>query len=137
MIVTFDFGIFPTTLFVASKMDFEQLQETFAFDTEENGYVELSDKRFGSWDNSNGVTVSVLEKETIKKGFLVVMSTGDMPIHEIANTAAHEAAHVIDMLYKFIGVEDGIDTEINAYLIGWVTKCIMSVVTNKEVTENK
>ena len=39
MIVTFDFGIFPTSLFVASEMNFDKLKESFAFDTEENGYV--------------------------------------------------------------------------------------------------
>lgn len=135
MIVTFDFGIFPTALFVASKMDFETLKDSFAFDTEDNGYMELSQKRFDSWGHSNGVTASVLEKKTIRKGFLVVMAAEGSPIHEVANTAAHEAAHVIDMLYKFIGVQDSIDTEINAYLIGWVTKCIMSVVTT--VTEKQ
>ena len=67
MIVTFDFGIFPTSLFVASEMNFDKLKESFAFDTEENGYVELSQKRFDSWENSNGVTASVLQKETMKK----------------------------------------------------------------------
>ena len=129
MIVTFDFGIFPTSLFVSSEMNFDKLKESFAFDTEENGYIELSQKRFDSWGNSNGITASVLEKETMKKGFLVVMNTSDAPIPNICDTVAHEATHVVDRLYNFIGVVNPIDTEINAYLIGWVTKCIMSVVT--------
>ena len=135
MIVTFDFWIFPTTLFVSSELDFDKLKESFAFETEDNGFVELSDKRFDSWKNGNAVTANVLEKQTIKKGFLVACSIDNLSVEEQAKTAAHEAAHVIDKLYKYIGVQDGIDTEVNAYLIGWVTKCIMSVVLSKKATE--
>ena len=29
MIVTFDFGIFPTTLFVSSELDFDKLEESY------------------------------------------------------------------------------------------------------------
>ena len=137
MIVTFDFGIFPTTLFVSSELNFDKLKESFAFETEDNGFVELSDNRFDSWKNANAVTVNVLEKETIKNGILVAcsISLDNLSMDEKANTASHEAAHVIDKLYKYIGVQDGIDTEINAYLIGWVTKCIMSVVLSKKAIE--
>ena len=67
MIVTFDFGIFPTSLSVSSEINFDKLKEYFAFDTEENGYIELSQKMFDNLDNSNGVTASVIQKETMKK----------------------------------------------------------------------
>ena len=58
------------------------------------------------------------------------MNTSDAPMSNICDTVAHEATHVVDRLYNFIGVVNPIDTEINAYLIGWVSKCIMSVITN-------
>ena len=72
MIKEFDFSIFPFVLFVSNGSTFEELQESFVFHTEEDGYVELGDERFNSWGNANGVTVNVIDKENMRNGILVI-----------------------------------------------------------------
>lgn len=135
MIKEFDFTLFPSHLFVASSFNFEELKDKFAFKDEENGYVELSNKRFENWDNANGVTVSVLEKETCLNGFLVIIDHKGFPLEKIVDICSHESTHVVDRLYELIGVEGVTDTEINAYLCGWVSKCIIKTIINDNGTE--
>lgn len=135
MIKEFDFGLFPLELFVAIGSSFEELQEGFVFYNKEEGYVELGDKRFNEWGDANGITSNVINKKSLRKGILVYIPNQIDELPKLIDIISHESTHVIDRLYEFIGVDSGIDTEINAYLVGWVSKNIM--ITYKDKNNDK
>lgn len=137
MIKSFAFDIFPTSLFVAICSSFDELQEEFVFHTDNDGFVELGDKRFDSWEGSFGVTSSVINKKTLEKGFLVYIPEEISDITKLVSTISHESYHVVDKLYNFIGVQTEVDTEINAYILGWVTRNIMSTYKENEEIKEK
>lgn len=135
MIKEFDFSLFPLELFVAIGSSFEELQEGFVFYNKEEGYVELGDKRFNKWKGASGITSCVINKKSLRKGILVYIPDKIDDLPELMDTISHESTHVIDRLYEFIGVDSKVDTEINAYLVGWVSKNIM--ITYKDKNNDK
>ena len=135
MIKTFDFGIYPARLFVAFDSSFEELQDRFVFETDGNGSVELTDERFKGWMDALGATINVTDKKTLLLGYLVYLPDEFSSVSELVGTIAHEAMHVVNRLYGYIGVNDGNDSEIDAYLIGWVSKNIM--LTKNEHDESQ
>lgn len=137
MIKSFAFDIFPASLFVAVCSSFDELQEEFVFYTDNDGFVELGDNRFDSWEGSFGVTSSVINKKTLEKGFLVYIPEEISDITKLMSTISHESYHVVDKLYNFIGVQTEVDTEINAYILGWVTRNIMSTYKENEEIKEK
>ena len=136
MIKTFDFGIYPSRLFVAVDSSFEELKDRFVFEITGNGNVELTTERFNGWSDAMGVTINVTDKETLREGYLVYLPDEFSSVSELVGTIAHEAMHVVNRLYGYIGVNDGNDSEIDAYLIGWVSKNIM-LTYNKSKDEQK
>lgn len=125
MIKEFDFGIYPARLFVAFDSSFEELQDRFVFETYGNGSVELTDERFKGWMDALGATINVTDKKTLLLGYLVYFPKDVYFGSDFIGTICHEAMHVLDRLYGFIGISDSNDSEINAYLIGWIAKNIM------------
>lgn len=125
MIKTFDFGIYPAILFVAVDSSFEELKDRFVFEITGNGNVELTTERFNGWSDAMGLTINVTDKETLLNGYLVYLPDEFSLGSELVGTISHEAMHVVNRLYGYIGVNNGNDSEIDAYLIGWVSKNIM------------
>ena len=55
----------------------------------------------------------------------------DASIANVANTASHEATHVLQMLNSYIGEEEpGMEAE--AYFLGYVTQALIEMVFNKK-----
>ena len=45
-----------------------------------------------------------------------------LPLEKDDSTIAHEATNIVDEIFEYIGVSSRVDTEIRAYLVGWVVK---------------
>lgn len=71
----------------------------------------------------------VVYKPTGKFGMLVwIVDTA----HQKAKDMAHEADHVVNKMFKELGVDMSYDhDEHHAYMIGWVTDCLEQVRTGK------
>lgn len=67
-------------------------------------------------DGKDAIIVIVLSQEAI-----------DCPMHELADTIAHEVSHAIDHLAEHIGEEDGFVGETRAYLTGHLVNQIFKI----------
>jgi hypothetical protein len=65
------------------------------------------------------------------KDALIIIVLGqeaiDCPLHELADTIAHEVSHAIDHLADHIGEDDGIKGETRAYLTGHLVSQIFKI----------
>ena len=116
----FDPVIYPFELWVAVTDNIAVLNERFCrmngadLDTKLNDY--------------KAVTYYVKEREgNLYKGALVVFTEERWMTIE---TIAHESVHVARRCWECIG-EDILGEEADAYLVGWVAKCIREVKDGK------
>jgi hypothetical protein len=111
--------IYPFRLWVTITGNGTILAERF-LDLDRKGKSEISTDDLV---NAEAVTYYVQERETGRKGILVAFTAK----HWISvKTIAHEATHVARKVWDHIG-ETTTGEEADAYLVGWVAKCIEEV----------
>lgn len=113
----FDPVLYPRKVWVCFNATKEVLEERFEF----NGT--LIDELF----KAKAATIVCKDKASNLGGFLVLSVDKTIDI----NSIAHEASHVADMIFDYIGEEANTD-ECKAYLIGWVAECIDKAMKFKD-----
>jgi hypothetical protein len=118
----FDPEIYPFKLWIAITHNVKVFPERFTGLKYKGNIFE------NSLDNREACTFYVEEKETTYKGVLILFSDKQ---YTTMKTVAHEATHAARMLWDHIG-ETATGEEADAYLVGWIAKCIDEVKNFKE-----
>lgn len=115
MIYKYPMGIYPRTLWITFNATPEELNAMFPTgDTEDNPFVNL--------DKCTDARVDVVCDADEKGGFLIRF---DVKESARMGVVAHEADHVADEVYKYIGATPDVNNnEPHAYLAGWVAACV-------------
>lgn len=135
----FKCDIYPPTVFITDETDIEVLKSKYIFCdlntlTQENSNA--SNILHDSMETSIIIGMPVMEKRTNSLGIILIINDIDsVNIEEIA----HEAVHVADYIYQFIGgysqdFKDG--NECYAYLVGWAASRINEVIENIKSNKN-
>lgn len=112
----FDPVIYPLKLWIIKNPTISFLTDNFGGINEEFYPVEMKNSNASVWDRP------VMLKETKKYGLL--LSVYDMKSFT-AGTMAHEATHMANILWEWINERDiTMGSEANAYLVGWMVKCM-------------
>ena len=112
----FDPVIYPLKLWIIKNPTVSFLTDNFGGIDEEFHPVEMKNSNASVWDRP------VMLKETKKYGLL--LSVYDMKSFT-ADTMAHEATHMADILWGWINEKElSMRSEANAYLVGWMVKCM-------------
>ena len=114
----FDPVIYPYTLWVAITDNLEEIKTRFTY----YDYTPLEIKLKSYY----GVTFDVRD-ELKTRGSLILFSYKK---YMTVGYMAHEASHVADNIFEYIG-EDHPSDEAKAYLIEWIVDCINQVKINK------
>ena len=117
----FDPVIYPCKLWVAITTECRTLSERFEWKYD-GTEIDID------FENTDAITGLVRCKEDDRIGVLIVFE--NRKVCTISNIA-HEASHAVDDIWQRIG-EKNIGHEANAYLIGWIAKCIEEVKLNKK-----
>ena len=112
----FDPVIYPCKLWVAITTECRTLSERFEWKYDGTA-IDID------FENTDAITGLVRCKEDNRIGVLIVFE--NRKACTISNIA-HEASHAVDDIWQRIG-EKNVGHEANAYLIGWVAKCIEEV----------
>lgn len=116
----FDPVIYPFKLWVAITNDMVALNNRFC---RMNG-ADLDMKA----DDYEAITYYIKERDgDLRKGALIVFTEDKWMT---AKTIAHEAVHAARRCWEHVG-EDVIGEEADAYLVGWIAKCIGEVKDGK------
>lgn len=134
----FKSGIYPPTVFITIERNINVLKDKYMFCdnknlTEEN--INLYDDVYNALDTSGIVGFPVMDKDTRELGIMLLINSID---NVDTGTIAHEAVHIADYIYQFIGGYSQDFSEGNecyAYLVGWAADCIFKVV--KEYKDDK
>jgi hypothetical protein len=118
----FDPEIFPFKLWIAITTNTEVLPERFI------GIKYRGNIFDNSLDGREAVTFYVEEKSSTYKGVLIVFSNKQ---YCTVKTIAHEATHAARFLWDHLG-ESPTGEEADAYLVGWIAKCIEIVKNFKQ-----
>lgn len=116
----FDPLIYPVKLWVAITKDNKSLNERFMWKYD-NSDIDID------FDNNDGITGLVKSRENNLIGVLIVFE--NKKAVTISNIA-HESSHAVDDIWTRIG-EKNVGHEANAYLIGWIAKCINEAKNSK------
>lgn len=116
--------IYPFKLWVTITDNGEILADRF-LDIDRKGKSEISSEDLV---NAEAITYYAQERETGAKGILVVYTEKR---YMSVKTMAHEATHVARKAWDHMG-ETSTGEEADAYLVGWVAKCIDEVKHFKE-----
>jgi hypothetical protein len=119
--------IYPVRLWVVITKDIHSLIERFALYP---SWKEIST----TWeDNMLAFVNTVVDKTSQHIGCIVVFyDKKDMAIQHIA----HESTHIARRIWDHLG-EEATGTEADAYLVGWIAKCIDEVKNFKESNNQK
>ena len=117
--------LYKLTLRVTTQPEaWDQMVEGLDRDEENPVEDQVFGRTFGA-PNGTGITVAVF-----------IADCTDDP-DDLVLQVAHEAVHAAGFLYEIIGAEqNGLD-EPYAYLVGWLTRKIMSVVHSNGETETQ
>jgi hypothetical protein len=115
----FDPELYPFKLWVTITNNGDALAERF-IDLDRRGKSEIHPNDLV---NAEAITYYVQERETGMKGVLV--SYTEKKYMSVKNIA-HEATHVARKVWDHVG-EDVTGEEADAYLVGWIAKCIDEV----------
>lgn len=122
---TYDPIIYPRKLVVTKNVTLQDLRKRF---TSRSGHT-LSDLY-----DPEGYTYTYYAKD-IKTGeniVLVNMGYKQKDVSEYIDDIAHEAEHVKCSIFDDIGLPNTVDSqEADAYLVGWVAKCIYKTLIKK------
>jgi len=116
----FDPVIYPVKLWVSITKDCKALSERFKWKYDDAD-IDID------FDNTDAITGLVIQKEDNKIGVLIVFE--NKKFCNISNIA-HEASHAVDDIWHRIG-EKNVGHEANAYLMGWIAKCIYEAKNSK------
>jgi hypothetical protein len=118
--------LYPFKLWVAITENFTDVTDKFVT-ARERKEINLTD--IGMIE---GMTEYVMQKEEdMYYGVLIIFpNTGNMTLQNIA----HEASHAADVVWHHLG-EAHVSGEANAYLTGWIAKCIGD--TYNDLLKNK
>lgn len=126
----YDPVIYPTKLWVSNSVI--GLEDEFLFcslddltDPDPRRHAEiLMEEDSGT---VSGMTIPVIHQATREMGALVIIGDDE---EDLENTIPHEALHVTDYIYEYLNltVQPFADNENQAYLLGWVAKCISNAV---------
>lgn len=115
MIHRYPMGIYPRTLWITFDATPEELNLQFPTGGSD-------DKPFEAMPETCDAVVNSVCDATNKGGFLIRF---DGKGSARMGVVAHEADHVADEVYKFIGAVPDVDNnEPHAYLAGWVAACV-------------
>jgi len=122
----FDPELYPVRLWVIISNNTSVLSEDFK---DANNNFELNIKQ----PNGNGaaVTLYVRRKGTVNYGAVILILSRKELDYE---TVAHESTHAASIFWRHIG-ETEWGEEANAYLTGWVAKCIEIAKNYKNETK--
>jgi len=120
MIHEFDPQIYPCKLWVAITNKSDVLNERFKWDFNDSD-VDID------FSNTDAITGAVRQRIDRKFGILIVFE--NKKVCTISNIA-HESSHAADDIWKRLG-EVNTGGEANAYLVGWIAKCIEKTLKNK------
>jgi hypothetical protein len=124
----FDPELYPFKLWVTITNNGEVLADRF-LDLDRKGKSEITSEDLV---NAEAITYYAQERETGMKGMLV--SFTDKRYMSVKNIA-HEATHVARKAWDHMG-ESQTGEEADAYLVGWIAKCMEEVrVFKKDRTE--
>lgn len=116
MIHEFNPQIYPRLLWVCFKATKEELESKFKFAGPIEDY----------WYKEGVTTSKCYDKETKLGGILVWTGKSKISINHLA----HEATHVAENIFEYIGEEKKTD-ECFAYLVGWSAECIEKAMKYK------
>ena len=124
----FDPIIYPYKIWVAITQDFNDVSGRFL------SYDGKGDIKFLDTDKCHAMTMSVMHKEDLKYGALILFKTKK---DGTIGTIAHESSHAAKLLFEHIGA-DASDHEPFEYLLGWIAECVQAVFkTKKEKNEQR
>ena len=119
--------IYPVLFWVIENPNVKQLYESFSY--HDDTIQEI--REF----NKDGVALTfqlMIKNDTLKYGVVVTLNR---PKDLKPWSMAHEACHVSNFIYNYIGADEvDLGGEPHAYFIEWITKCIYEVVNE---TKNK
>ena len=120
----FDPVIYPFKIWVAITDDFNSVGNKFL------SYKENEDIKFSNTDKCHAMTISVMHKEDLKYGALLLFKTKK---DGTIGTITHESSHAAKLLFEHIGA-DVSEHEPFEYLLGWIAGCVATVfkVKNKK-----
>ena len=123
MIHRYPMGIYPRTLWITFDATPEELNLQFPTG-------DTCNKPFVALDKCDVARVDAVCDITNKGGFLIrfdgIKSTR-------MGVVAHEANHVADWTFDFIGATPDINNnEPYSYLVGWVADCVEDALANQE-----
>lgn len=126
MIHRYQMGIYPRTLWITFDATPEELNMQFPTgDTNNKPFVALD-----KWVDARVDTVC----DITNNGGLLLRFEGIKSAR--MGVVAHEADHVADEVYNYIGaVPDINNNEPHAYLVGWVAACVEEALTIEEDAE--
>lgn len=123
MIHRYPMGIYPRTLWITFDATPEELNLQFPTGGSD-------DKPFVALEKCEDARVDAVCDITNKGGYLIRFD-GVKSVR--MGVVAHEANHVADDLYRFIGaVPDINNNEPHAYLVGWVASCVEDALSAEE-----
>jgi len=126
MIHRYPMGIYPRTLWITFDATPEELNLQFPTGDSE-------DKPFSALAKCEDARVDAVCDIANKGGYLIRFD-GIKSVR--MGVVAHEANHVADDLYKFIGAFPDINNnEPHAYLVGWVAACVEEALAIEEDAE--
>jgi hypothetical protein len=113
--------IYPFRLWVSIFDNNDEESDEGAYNKRYTAGREGNDMKPLKLGESDGVTYFVTEREGLmKRGVLIVFNgkQGASP-----QNIAHEATHAARLIWDFLG-EDVTGEEADAYLVGWIVKCV-------------
>ena len=126
MIHRYPMGIYPRTLWITFDATPEELNLQFPTGDTYN-------KPFAALEKCEDARVDAVCDITNKGGYLIRF---DGIKSAIMGVVAHEANHVADEVYNFIGaVPDINNNEPHSYLVGWVAACVEEALAIEEDAE--
>ena len=136
MIKEYDFTIFPRKFWVILHPDSDEIKDKFLiYQISSHGYDTFTVSDYNDLiDGAEGNTIRVDDKETKQDGYLIFLfgeykTKSDLP--KLMGLITHESGHVSDFLQEDLGFRNS-DTEVNAYLSGYVSSKIMEAILENE-----